>query len=174
MSNPLAKALTAIQNSNITALVKFLLVDTAKQQLYIMMDNTPLAEFPVSTSRFGLGNIENSLKTPQGLHRVKEKYGHNAPLGRVFRDRLDTGEDWPIGTPGENLILTRILRLEGLEPGINVGPGIDSYERYIYIHGTNNEKSIGLPSSHGCVCMKNNDIITLFDQTPEGTLVFID
>jgi lipoprotein-anchoring transpeptidase ErfK/SrfK len=174
MSDCLTKALASIQNSNTVVLDKFLLVDTAKQRLSIVQNGNPIAEFPVSTSRFGLGNVENSLKTPLGLHRVKEKYGHNAPLGRVFRDRIDTGEDWPIGTPGENLILTRILRLEGLEPGINAGPGIDSYERYIYIHGTNNEKSIGLPSSHGCVCMKNTDIITLFDQIPEDTLVFID
>jgi lipoprotein-anchoring transpeptidase ErfK/SrfK len=128
----------------------------------------------VSTSKFGSGNKENSLMTPRGLHRIKEKYGHNAPIGRVFRDRIDTGEDWPIGIPGDNLILTRILRLEGLEPGINQGQGIDTFDRYIYIHGTNNESAIGTPASHGCVCMKNADIVELFDMVSEGTLVFID
>jgi lipoprotein-anchoring transpeptidase ErfK/SrfK len=112
--------------------------------------------------------------TPPGVHRVKEKYGHGVPVGRVFRDRLDTGDTWTIGEPGDNLILTRILRLEGLEDGINRGPGIDSYERYIYIHGTNNETSIGSPASHGCVCMTNKDVIELFDAVPEGTIVVID
>jgi lipoprotein-anchoring transpeptidase ErfK/SrfK len=74
----------------------------------------------------------------------------------------------------ENLILTRILRLDGLEPGINKGEKIDSYARYIYIHGTNREDLIGKPMSHGCICMRNNDIIELFDSVEEGTLVIID
>ena len=80
--------------------------------------------------------------TPPGVHRVCEKIGSGAPAGRIFRDRIDTGEDWPIGKPEENLILSRILRLEGLEQGLNKGKGIDSYERYIYIHGTNNEDRV--------------------------------
>jgi len=151
----------------------FLHVRISQQRLYVIQNCIATREYPVSTSRFGVGNREDSLMTPPGVHRVKEKYGAGAPLGRVFRDRLDTGETWPIGTPGENLILTRILRLEGCEPGINKGEGIDSYERYIYIHGTNNERLIGEPASHGCVCMTNADIVELFDATPEGTLVYI-
>jgi lipoprotein-anchoring transpeptidase ErfK/SrfK len=152
---------------------RFLYVCISQQRLYVIEDSIATREFPVSTSRFGVGNREDSLMTPSGVHRVKEKYGAGAPLGRVFRDRLDTGEDWPIGTPGENLILTRILRLEGCEIGINKGNGIDSYDRYIYIHGTNNERLIGQPASHGCVCMTNADIVELFDTIPEGTLVYI-
>ena len=76
-----------------------------------------------STSRFGTGNRENSLKTPLGIHRIKEKFGGGAPAGRIFRDREDTGMDWDHSQTGDNLILTRILRLEGLEEGINKGPG---------------------------------------------------
>ncbi len=151
----------------------FLLVDIPKQRLYRIEEGSITHQYGVSTSKFGVGNRDGSLMTPQGVHRVKEKYGAGAPIGRVFRDRIDTGENWAIGTPGENLILTRILRLEGCEEGINKGSGIDSYDRYIYIHGTNNEDSIGAPASHGCVCMRNKDIVELFEATGEGTLVHI-
>ncbi len=152
----------------------FAIVDVAHQRLHVVTSYASVREFPVSTSRYGVGNREGSLMTPAGVHRIKEKYGHGAPYGRVFRDRIDTGEDWPIGVPGENLILSRILRLEGCEDGLNRGPGIDSYERYIYIHGTNNEALVGTPSSHGCVCMKNGDVIELFDLLAEGAFVLID
>lgn len=111
--------------------------------------------------------------TPPGLHRVEEKIGHNAQPWTIFRSRENTGEIWRPGMDDENQILSRILRLRGLEEGINAGAGIDSYERYIYIHGTNHEEKIGTPMSHGCVCMKNDDIIRMFDIIEEGTLVYI-
>jgi UDP-N-acetylmuramate--alanine ligase len=152
----------------------YVFVDTSKQELHVVNKGKITRSFPVSTSRNGVGNREGSFQTPRGVHRIREKYGAGAPLGRVFRDREDTGEDWPIGQPGENLILTRILRLEGLEEGVNKGPGIDSYERYIYIHGANNEARIGAPQSQGCVCMKNADVAALFDAVEEGTVVVID
>ena len=154
--------------------VRFLLVDTALQTLAIVENGAMTRQYSVSTSRYGIGNRENSLMTPRGVHRIAEKYGHGAPVGRVFRDRLDTGDTWKIGDAGENLVLTRILRLEGLEDGINRGPGIDSYERSIYIHGANNESSIGTPASHGCVRMANRDVVELFDAVTEGTIVVID
>lgn len=153
---------------------RYIVVDTARQRLMVVSKGKAVQEFPVSTSRFGIGNEDGSFKTPPGVHRVRGKIGAGAPAGRIFRDRIDTGEDWPIGKPGENLILTRILRLEGLQQGINKGNGIDSYERYIYIHGTNNEDRIGLPISQGCVCMKNDDVIRLFDSIEEGAIVFIN
>jgi lipoprotein-anchoring transpeptidase ErfK/SrfK len=153
---------------------KYLHVDTGEQSLSVVENGSAARKYPVSTSRYGVGNVENSLKTPPGVHRVVEKYGHGAPPGRVFRDRLDTGETWTIGKSGDNLVLTRILRLQGLEDGVNRGPGIDSYDRYIYIHGTNNETAVGSPASHGCVCMTNADVVELFDAVPEGTIVFID
>lgn len=152
----------------------YILVSVERQRLFLCRGEDVLNEYPCSTSRLGIGNRENSLKTPPGIHRVIEKYGAGAPAGRIFRDREDTGEDWNPCNNGDNLILTRILRLEGLEPGINRGPGVDSYERYIYIHGTGREDLIGAPMSHGCVCMRNDDIIRLFDIVPEGTLVYID
>jgi Uncharacterized protein conserved in bacteria len=153
---------------------RYIVVDTAHQRLTVIDNGNPGQEYPVSTSRFGIGNKEGSFKTPQGVHRVCEKVGAGAPAGRIFRDRIDTGDNWPIGEPGENLILSRVLRLEGLELGVNKGKGIDSFERYIYIHGTNNEEHVGRPLSQGCVCMKNDDVIRVFDSVEEGTIVLID
>jgi len=127
-----------------------------------------------STSAFGFGNRENSYKTPLGVHRIKDKIGAGAPLGRIFKGRADTGIDWDRSSDEENLILTRIMRLEGMEEGINKGQGVDSYDRYIYIHGTNREKLVGTPLSHGCIALKNIDVIELFDIVREGTLVYIE
>jgi UDP-N-acetylmuramate--alanine ligase len=152
----------------------YIVVSVETQTLFVCTNDTIIEQFKASTSRFGNGNRENSLKTPLGIHRVKEKFGAGAPAGRIFRDREDTGEDWDHSLNGDNLILTRILRLEGLEEGVNKGPGVDSYERYIYIHGTGREDLVGTPLSHGCVCMRNLDIIRLFDMVKDGTLVYID
>ncbi len=152
----------------------YLVVSIETQTLLVCSNDAIVERYDASTSRFGNGNRENSLKTPLGVHRIKEKFGAGAPAGRVFRDREDQGEEWDHTTTGDNLILTRILRLEGLEEGINKGPGVDSYERYIYIHGTGREDLIGTPLSHGCVCLRNLDVIRLFDTVKEGTLVYID
>lgn len=152
----------------------FLFVDTVSQQLFVCSNNTVVERFEASTALRGLGNREGSNKTPTGLHRIQEKIGAGAPAGRIFRDRLDTGADCHYDLTKDNCIVTRILRLEGLEPGLNKGPHIDSYERYIYIHGTNKEELVGTPLSSGCVCLRSNDIIRLFDMVKEGTLVFID
>jgi lipoprotein-anchoring transpeptidase ErfK/SrfK len=153
---------------------RYLHVDIASQKLFLIDGGRAVKQYRVSTSKFGTGNKEGSFKTPPGVHRVKEKYGRGAPARRVFRDRIDTGEDWPAGAAGEDLILSRIMRLEGCEHGVNRGPGIDSYERYIYIHGTGNEAAVGAPASHGCVCMTNRDVMELFDLVEEGTVVIID
>lgn len=130
--------------------------------------------FTISSSRFGIGNREGSYQTPRGLHTIVEKIGEGLPSGSILRDRRDTGVVWTCALTEDNLILSRILRLRGLEAGINSGPGIDSFNRYIYIHGTNQEACIGTPISHGCICMKNRDIIELFDLIEEGTIVIID
>jgi len=151
----------------------FIFVDVASQQLFLIENDRVVRSFIISTSCFGIGNREGSCQTPLGVHRIVEKIGDNAPAGRIFKDRLDTGIDWQPGITEENLILTRILRLEGLEMGVNRGPGIDSFERYIYIHGTNQESKIGTPLSHGCICMRNRDVIDLFDCVREGIIVLI-
>ena len=152
----------------------FVVVSIETQTLLVCADDAIVERFDCSTSRFGNGNRENSLKTPLGVHRINEKFGADAPAGRIFRDREDTGEEWDHSQTGDNLILTRILRLEGLEEWINKGAGVDSYDRYIYIHGTGREDLIGTPLSHGCVCLRNHDIIRLFDLVKDGTLVYIE
>ena len=152
----------------------FIFIDAASQSLAYCERSIVTVTCAVSTSRFGMGNREGSNMTPPGLHRVEEKIGDGAPPWTIFSSREDTGVVWRDGMDDENQILTRILRLRGLEPGVNAGPGIDSYERYIYFHGTNHEEKIGTPMSHGCICMKNDDIIRLFDMVDVGTLVYIE
>jgi UDP-N-acetylmuramate--alanine ligase len=152
----------------------FVVVSIDTQTLLVCTVDAVVERYNCSTSRFGNGNRENSLKTPLGLHRINEKFGADAPAGRIFRDREDTGEEWDHSQTGDNLILSRILRLEGLEEGINKGAGVDSYERYIYIHGTGREDLIGTPLSHGCVCLRNHDIIRLFEKVREGTIVYME
>jgi hypothetical protein len=127
--------------------------------------------FRCSTSRFGIGQIENSNCTPLGLHRVAEKIGGGWPVGAVFKSRKFVGFTWhghPLAT-----ITHRILWLEGLEPGFNRGGSVDSHARYIYIHGTGNEPSLGRPASHGCIHLSADDLIPLFDCTPGGMLVWV-
>ncbi len=152
----------------------FLVQSIETQTLFVCERETVIGRYDASTSRFGTGIREDSFKTPPGVHRIREKIGSGAPAGRIFKGRRDTGIDWDKGPSADNLILTRILRLEGLEEGINKGAGVDSYERCIYIHGTNLEDLVGTPLSHGCLALRNPDIIRLFDIVREGTLVYID
>jgi UDP-N-acetylmuramate--L-alanine ligase len=152
----------------------FLVQSVEAQALLVCRRETIVQRYDASTSRFGSGIRENSFKTPLGIHRINQKIGSGAPEGRIFIERRDTGADWDRVSTEDNLILTRILRLEGLEEGINKGAGVDSYERLIYIHGTNREDLVGTPLSHGCLCLRNKDVIRLFELVREGTLVYID
>lgn len=152
----------------------FLLQSIETQTLFVCKKKTIIERFDASTSRFGNGIRENSFKTPPGIHRIKEKIGAGAPLGRIFRERRDSGIDWDQVSIEDNLILTRVLRLEGLEEGINRGAGVDSYGRFIYIHGTNREDLVGTPLSQGCLALRNRDMIRLFDIVNIGALVYID
>jgi hypothetical protein len=125
-----------------------------------------------STSRFGIGQAEGSNCTPLGLHRIAEKIGAGEPVGTVFKSRQAVGHT---SQPGfaDAKITTRILWLEGLEPGFNCGGKVDSLARYIYIHGTADQTSIGKPASCGCIHLADTDLIPLFDLLPVGTLVWI-
>jgi lipoprotein-anchoring transpeptidase ErfK/SrfK len=121
--------------------------------------------------------VTDSFGTPTGLHLIVDKVGEGEPLGTVFRHRLSLGKKYWELEPEEqtkNLITTRILRLRGLEEGFNSGPGHDSYDRLIYIHGTNHEDKIGTPNSAGCIEMLNDEVLDLFNQVPSGTLVLIE
>lgn len=131
--------------------------------------------YTVSTSVKPPSCIADSYGTPTGLHAIADKIGGDQPEGMVFKGRVPTkhfseysGED-----AAGQLITSRILRLRGLEPGVNSGPGCDSYDRYIYIHGTNHEEKIGTPMSAGCVELTNADVIELFERVESGDLVYV-
>ncbi|HUA37100.1 MAG TPA: L,D-transpeptidase [Candidatus Sulfopaludibacter sp.] len=152
-----------------------LLVNVAGQTVSLF-EKFPASWHPVgktrcSTSRFGIGQTEGSKGTPLGLHRVVEKIGGGWPVGTVFKGRRPIGYTWR-GMPDAK-ITTRILWLEGLEPGFNRGGNVDSHARYIYIHGTADQASIGKPASHGCIHLADVDLIPLYDLLPSGTLVWI-
>ena len=142
-------------------------IDVARQRLEVLREGHVHRSYAISTSRFGLGFEHGSNKTPLGRFVVGEKIGAGAALGAVFRSRQPTGE---LASQGgeEDLILTRILWLAGLDEA-----NANTRERYIYIHGTNQEELMGTPASHGCVRMSNADIKEFFDETPEGTVVEI-
>ena len=162
---------------------RWLLVDVAAQRLHLMAGPRSLREWPVSTAAAGVDAREGSGGTPPGVHRIDRRIGGDAPPGMVFVSREPTGLVWPHalarpdGATGEplpdDLILSRVLTLEGLEEGVNRGPGVDSAARYIYLHGTNAEERLGTPCSHGCVRLANADVIALFDLVREGDPVVI-
>jgi len=133
--------------------------------------------YPVSTSKYGIGNKEGSNKTPLGTHRIYEKVGEGVKIGTIFKARISAGRIAKIYRDStdveQDFVITRIMCLEGLEPGINEGKGIDSRDRRIYLHGTPEEGLIGKPASHGCIRMKNDDVVELFDLVKIGTLVEI-
>ena len=132
--------------------------------------------YPVSTSLRPPSQVAGSLGTPRGLHEVAERIGGGQPPGVVFSSRVPTGRHFrelPEAEAAGNLVTTRILWLRGLEPGFNAGPGVDTYDRYVYIHGTNHEDRIGRPASGGCVLLRNLDVIALHDAVRTGDLVWI-
>lgn len=142
-------------------------VHVARQEMDLLRKGEIVKTYPISTSKFGLGTEPGSFRTPLGAFRIFEKIGCDAPLGAVFKSRKPTGEV-SSGGGEEDLILTRIFWLEGLEDA-----NANTRERYIYIHGTNQEDRIGTPASHGCVRMRNADIVELFMEIPDGALVEI-
>lgn len=158
-------------------IAKLLVVRVDTQTLDFFEYGTLVSSYPISTAKNGLGETQDSEKTPRGWHRVAEKIGENEPSGTVFVGRQKTGElfnaDLLKQHPDRDWILTRIIRLQGLEEGKNLGGNVDSYARYIYIHGTAAEGQLGTPISKGCVRMANDDIIKLFEQVDCETKVFI-
>lgn len=156
-------------------------VDIRRQQLYLWEPfpegDMLIRQYPVSTATNGAGEQNGSYCTPRGRHRIAEKIGAGAPICAAFQARQLTGEIWTpeldAENPGRDWILTRIMWLDGLEPGKNKGGTVDTHARYIYIHGTHEEHRIGTPASHGCIRMKNADVAELFDLVKVGTLVRI-
>lgn len=154
-----------------------IIVKIGEQRLYLLKGDTVIKEYPISTSKYGIGSKEGSYKTPIGLHKISRKIGGGAQIGTIFIGGKNMGRIASIYRDKrrsvKDLVLTRILWLEGLEPGVNKGLGVDSFKRRIYIHGTQEEGYIGQPASMGCIRMKNRDVVELFDMVNEGTLVEI-
>lgn len=149
-------------------------VSVHRQQLVVIDRGQIVALYPCSTAARGVGNREGSYQTPLGWHMIDERFGDGQPWGAVFKERKFTGRVWQPDQPtGDDMVLTRIMWLRGLEPGMNQGPGIDSHDRYIYIHGTPEEGKIGRPASHGCVRLTNSDVLDLFERAATGTPVLI-
>ena len=153
-----------------------LIVNVAAQRLVLLLDGAVTRGYDVSTARSGMNAREGSRGTPPGIHRIAARIGGGMPSGTVFRSRVSTGQIWLPGAtedPEQDLILSRILILEGLEDGLNRGPGLDTLARHIYIHGTNHEREIGTPVSGGCIRMTNADVMDLYDRVEEGDPVII-
>jgi len=155
----------------------FLDISIASQQLAIIDCGQIIRRYPVSTAKNGVGEKRGSECTPTGWHSIRAKIGSGLPLNSVFKGRRPTGETYSdeLGRcyPQRDWILTRILWLGGLEPGKNRYGEVDTCWRYIYIHGTPDESMIGLPASHGCIRMKNADMLDLFNRVDAGVRVYI-
>ena len=156
---------------------KLIVVKVNTQELYFLNKGVIKEKFSISTSLYGTGSEVNSYKTPLGRHVIAEKIGKNLPFGAILKGRKWTGSianiiKEPIDTEFD-IVTSRILWLKGLEEGLNLGPGVDSMSRYIYIHGTAEEGLIGKPASDGCVRMYNSDVIYLFKKVDTNTQVWI-
>lgn len=152
-------------------------VDIGKQRLTLEIDGAIEMDVPVSTAIKGPGEETGSECTPRGWHKIRARIGESCPENTIFVARRPTGEIYNRELhklfPGRDWILTRILWLSGLEPGKNRLGSVDTMRRYIYIHGTPDDMALGVPGSHGCVRMRNSDIIKLFDRVASGTRIYI-
>lgn len=158
--------------------VRYLHISISDQTLSAFEDQQKVFEFSVSTALNGHGCEQGSGKTPVGKHYIRAKIGGSEPLNAVFVARRATGEIYSEKLaqqfPKRDWILSRILWLCGQEVGVNRLGGVDSMARYIYIHGTPDSEPMGVPKSHGCVRMRNTDVVTLFDWVPVGCPVMIE
>jgi len=160
------------------ASLDFLHISLADQRLYGFAQGQLRLRLEISTARNGAGELNGSGCTPRGRHQVRAKIGAGLPQGAVLRGRRWTGETWSPELheqfPARDWILTRILWLSGCELGVNrLGP-VDTFRRYIYLHGTPDSEPMSVPLSHGCVRLRNADMLSLFDQVPAHCPVYID
>ena len=153
-------------------------ISVAEQKMRLLdAEGRLLRQYPVSTAGAGVGEVSGSYQTPRGEHLIRAKIGAGAPANAVFVRRRPTGEIWTpelaAQFPGRDWILTRILWLSGCEAGRNRLGCVDTMRRYIYIHGTPETTDMVTPGSHGCVRMRNADLVELFDRVPVYTAVEI-
>lgn len=156
---------------------RVMVVRIGTQTLQFYRNSLPVKSYVISTSLRPPSNRKDSLGTPRGLHLIAERIGVGQPPGMVFKARVPTGRHFSEYGDEENqrtnFITTRILWLRGAEPGVNAGGEVDSYDRYIYIHGTNHEDQLGRPQSSGCVLVEAKELIELYDEVRTGDHVFI-
>ncbi len=145
-----------------------MLVSVGDQKLLLMRDGKPVKSYKISTSKFGLGDIPSSHRTPLGRMRVAKKIGCGQPAGAVFKSRRPTGEVLPPNAPGRDPIVSRILWLEGTQPYNR-----NAFRRYIYIHGTPEISRLGTPASYGCIRMGAKDVIDLYNRVGPGADVYV-
>ena len=166
-----------MKNNEADEVQDYLDICITSQQLTVFADGIVVQRYPISTAKNGAGELMGSQCTPTGWHKIRAKIGAGQPLNAVFIGRRATGEiysaDLGKQNPQRDWILTRILWLGGLEPGKNRYGNVDSTWRYIYIHGCPDELMTGIPDSHGCVRMKNTDMLDLFNRVDAGVKVFI-
>ena len=175
--SPVQTANTYTQAKKKITYNELLYVSMKAQKMYHILNNKVIKTYTISSAEKGVGNTKNSEQTPLGLHSVKEKHGDNTPLngrmiGRIFFGQIakiykDTSRS------KTDDITTRILWLSGEEERVNKGGNVDSYQRYIYIHGTSEEGRLGTPASHGCIRMNNKDVLELYNKIAVGTKVLI-
>ena len=167
----------SLVDSSFSELDSLLYVDIKGQNMYLLSNGNILKSFKISSSYYGTGSEVNSLKTPLGKHEIYKKIGQDLPINAILKGRVWNGAIANVITDDVDTdfdhVTSRILWLDGLEKGINKGPGVDSRSRYIYIHGTAEEGLIGRPASDGCIRMYNNDVIDLFDLVNEKVQVWI-
>ena len=184
LSISFAWAQNPLQTANTYTLAKkniiyneLLYVSIKAQKMYHLLNNKVIKKYTISSAEKGVGNIKNSKQTPLGLHSVKEKHGDNTPLNGKMIGRVFYGQIATIYKDGNRSktddITTRVLWLTGEEEDVNKGGNVDSYQRYIYIHGTSEEGRLGTPASHGCIRMNNKDVLELYNKIPVGTKVLI-
>ena len=153
------------------------LVACIKSQIIRLFNNgRRVKDYKMSSSKNPPSCLEGSLGTPWGLHQITEIIGEGEPIGMVFEGRLPIGQKYwecSIEKRKKNLITTRILRLVGLEPGLNQGGTVDTFDRYVYIHGTNHEENLGKPSSSGCLQVSNLNAVELSKEIPVNTHLLI-
>ena len=145
-----------------------IVISVPEQRMLLLDQGVPVAVFPVSTSKFGTGDQSGTGQTPLGDLEIAEKIGEGAPLGAVLKSRRRTGEIVAVDAPGRDAVVTRILWLRGLEARNG-----NAYGRFIYIHGTPEERNIGKPVSYGCVRMRSRDVVRLYDTVGKGARVYI-
>jgi hypothetical protein len=153
-----------------------IIISIKNQKLYLIERDRLIKEYTVSTSKNPPSCLEDSFGTPLGLHTIEGKIGEGAPIGTVFKGRISQGYTYQEASEEEqllNLITTRIIRIKGLDPNLNLGDPYDTYNRLVYIHGTNHEERLGQPFSKGCIELSNQDCLELFALVRPGDLIWI-